>query len=89
MDLAQTPEPSKRVSIEQNKVRQTTHWDMDYLPFEEIDALYARQSASGEQPPSAAPPSEEASKRRLGLVCIVCGLGLLALAVGLARYFGS
>jgi len=30
-----------RVYKESEKVQHTTHWDMDYLPMEEVEALYA------------------------------------------------
>ncbi len=30
-----------KIYEEAAKSRQTTHWDMDYMPAEDIDALYA------------------------------------------------
>jgi hypothetical protein len=36
-----TENGKKRVALEQDKVRQTSHWDLDYLPLKEVDALYA------------------------------------------------
>ena len=37
-----TENGKKRVALEQDKVRQTSHWDLDYLPLKEVDALYDR-----------------------------------------------
>jgi hypothetical protein len=31
-----------RVYKESEKVQHTTHWDMDYLPLKEVDALYEK-----------------------------------------------
>lgn len=36
-------EPKKpRVYKESEKVQHTTHWDMDYLPLKDVEALYGR-----------------------------------------------
>ena len=41
-DAAQGAGPLKKPRIyrEAEKVQHTTHWDMDYLPLEEVEALY-------------------------------------------------
>lgn len=36
------PLKKPRVYKETEKVRHTTHWDLDYLPLEEVEALYAK-----------------------------------------------
>ena len=41
MGALQHKDRKKRVTIERDKVRQTSHWDMDYLPREELEALYS------------------------------------------------
>jgi hypothetical protein len=42
-----------RVYKETEKVQHTTHWDMDYLPLKEVEALYG---SSDSQPASKAAP---------------------------------
>ena len=36
------PLKKPRIHKESEKVKHTTHWDMDYLPQKEVDALYGR-----------------------------------------------
>lgn len=36
------PLKKPRVYKESEKVRHTTHWDIDYLPLKEVEALYAK-----------------------------------------------
>ena len=40
-DKAGMPKKPK-IYKESEKVQHTTHWDMDYLPLKEVDALYGR-----------------------------------------------
>ena len=77
----------KRVRLEQDKVRQTSHWDMDYLPLAEVGALYDRQIARHEEKGSSEHSDKKMTNRSLGLICIAAGLGLLALAVMVALFF--
>ena len=69
----------KRVALEQDKLRQTSHWDLDYLPLKEVDALYDRPETAG----ASESPRKQMTNRSLGLICIAAGLGLLALTVTL------
>jgi len=71
----------KRVALEQDKVRQTSHWDMDYLPLREVDALYARPDGRREKAEATESSGKPMTNRSLGLICIAAGLGLLALTV--------
>jgi len=49
----------KRVSLEESKVRQTTHWDMDYLPRDEVQALYARGASRPAEAFSSVPSPKD------------------------------
>ena len=75
----------KRVSLEETKVRQTTHWDMDYLPRDEVQALYARDTIRPAEAFASDPPPKSLPSRQLGIICIVIGIGLLIVAVAAAR----
>lgn len=75
----------KRVALEETKVRQTTHWDLDYLPRDEVEALYARDASRPVEAPETKPARKPMTPRRLGIICIAAGLGMLALAVAAAR----
>ena len=74
----------KRVTLEQDKVRQTSHWDLDYLPLAEVDALYDRPGGRHEAVGDSESPRRRLTNRTLGLICIAAGLGLLALTVTVA-----
>lgn len=37
-----SPPKKPRVYKESEKLRHTSHWDIDYLPLKEVEALYAR-----------------------------------------------
>ena len=37
-----SPPKKPRVYKESEKVRHTTHWDIDYLPLKDVEALYAK-----------------------------------------------
>jgi hypothetical protein len=51
-----------RVYKESEKVQHTTHWDMDYLPLKEVEALYRRADS---QPASEAVPLTRLKKEKL------------------------
>ena len=38
-----------RLFKEKEKIRQVTHWDLDYLPMHEILELYQRESGPSQQ----------------------------------------
>lgn len=78
-----TENGKKRVALEQDKVRQTSHWDLDYLPLKEVDALYDRPGGRRETAGVSESPRKQMTNRSLGLICIAAGLGLLALTVAL------
>jgi hypothetical protein len=88
MCATREPKSKRRVVLEEGKIRRTTHWDMDYLPLRQVDALYERPSVHPGEPPAESPP-ETTTNRRWGLICILAGLGLLGLAVSLARWWGA
>ena len=76
-----TENGKKRVTLEQDKVRQTSHWDLDYLPLKEVDALYDRPGGRRETDEASESSGKQMANRSLGLICIAAGLGLLALTV--------
>jgi hypothetical protein len=55
---------------EEEKIRQVTHWDLDYLPTKEILDLYQRKSSTEHV--------TDESNRKLSLLLIASGLLLLA-----------
>ena len=79
----------KRVALEETKVRQTTHWDMDYLPRDEVEALYNRDASPPPETHATRSTRTSMSPRKLGIICIAAGFGLLALAVAAARYLSG
>jgi hypothetical protein len=81
-----TENGKKRVALEQDKVRQTSHWDLDYLPLKEVDALYDRPGGRRETAGASESPRKQMSNRLLGIICIAAGLGLLALTVTVALF---
>lgn len=78
----------RRLYTEREKVRHTTHWDMDYLPIEEVERYYF-QHPSQKQGTRDAAPKKTMNQRRLGLVLICIGAGLFAAALTLGRLVGS
>ncbi len=76
----------KRVTLERDKIRQTTHWDMDYLPIRELDAYYQRSKPSTDRPRPTRRHREPLTNRILGFICIGAGVALLILAWVVARY---
>jgi hypothetical protein len=41
-------EKKKRIYFEEIKARHTTHWDLDYLNKDELDALYRKKHQTGD-----------------------------------------
>jgi len=72
-----------RVTKEQEKIRQVTHWDLDYLPKEKILDLYQRETGYRKQKHKTAPATDE-SNRTIPLLLIAIGLLLLAGALCVA-----
>ena len=72
------PVKKPRVYKETAKVRHTTHWDMDYLPLKEVDALYAKADDS---PAPAAKEKARPDSERLGRYFRRLPLWLVLLAV--------
>jgi hypothetical protein len=75
----------KHIALEEAKARQTSHWDMDYLPWEQVEALYEalpprRDIVSAPEHPEPDHP------RKTGFLCMALGTGLLLLALAAARY---
>ena len=73
----------KYVFKENGKIRQVTHWDLDYLPKEEIEALYRQETTPS---PLDLPESSHRPNTQLALVFMGFSLLLLLLSIGLASY---
>jgi len=73
----------KYIYKENGKIRQVTHWDLDYLPKEELEALYRQ-----EKTPSPLDPPDSAHRPNTQLALVFMGIGLLLflLSIGLASY---
>ena len=78
----------QRLYTEREKTRHTTHWDLDYLPIEEVESYYFQPPAK-KRVPADAPPDKKMSQRRLGLVLIGIGIGLFAAALAFGRFLGG
>ena len=77
----------KRLRVEREKIRHTTHWDLDYLPKEVVAEWYRKTSAGTGK---TAPPTEDRRRqRRLGLVLMGAGAALLAGAILLGRFIAG
>lgn len=79
----------KRVAVEETKVRRTTHWDMDYLPRDEVQALYARGTSRPAEASASDPLPKSLPPRQLGIICIAVGIGLLVVAAAAARFLSG
>ena len=71
-----------RIYKDQAKDRHTTHWDMDYLPRKDVEALYAKTEKK--QPRKE--PDVEGDPRRIGWTLIIAGVVLLILTLLLIRF---
>ena len=85
--MAQRP-TKQRLHTEPEKVRHTTHWDLDYLPIEEVEHYYFQHPAKTGRN-GAKPLKKKTAQRRLGLVLIGAGAGLFAAAIALGRLLGG
>jgi len=70
-----------RVFKEKGKIKQVTHWDLDYLPREEIKDLYLQKR---EKKHREAQPEHRSGGKKLALMLIGMGLVLLAGSLYLA-----
>ena len=75
------PIKKRRIYKENQKLRQVTHWDVDYLSREQLDAYY-------QTPPEPRAPERQPSGRNpttpiLPFVLMGAGVALLLLALGL------
>jgi hypothetical protein len=75
-----------RVALELTKVRRTSHWDMDYLPLAEVEALYGESPPPSRDDSGSKHPTLKVSPRQLGIICIALGAGLLAFAAVAVRF---
>lgn len=77
----------KLLYTEREKIRHTTHWDLDYLPIEEVEHYHFKASTSrGKKTPRE---KKDRSQRWLGLVLMAAGVVLFACAILLGRYFSG
>lgn len=72
--------------MEKAKREHTTHWDMDYLPVEEVEALYGLNAKSL---PEAASNDRSIPQARRWLVVSFCAVALVAVVVALIYYLVS
>ena len=68
---------------EDEKIRQVTHWDLDYLPKDEILDLYQRETGHYQQKNKGEHATDETNEK-LPLLLIATGLFLLAGALYVA-----
>ena len=71
-----------RIYKEQAKDRHTTHWDMDYLTWEEVEALYSK----AKEKPGKRAPDAEGDPARIGWTLIIVGVTLLIISLLLIRF---
>lgn len=72
-----------RLIKEDEKIRQVTHWDLDYLPKDEILDLYRRETGHHKQKTSIG-LADEKSYAKVSMLLIALGLLLLAGALCVA-----
>jgi hypothetical protein len=75
----------KLLYTEREKIRHTTHWDLDYLPIEAVEHSYLQAATSRDKKAPREKPVR--SQGWLGLVLMAAGVTLVACAVLLGRYF--
>jgi hypothetical protein len=75
-------EKKTRIYKDQAKDRHTTHWDMDYLPRQEVDALYAQSDRKRHKKE----PDMKEDPGRIGWTLIIAGVTLLLLSLLLIRF---
>ena len=75
----------KRVTYERDKIRQVSHWDLDYLSMEEVETLYARYASTADKTHRPKRPHKPLTSRQLGLICIAIGVTLLLLTAAAVR----
>jgi hypothetical protein len=71
-----------RIYKDQAKDRHTTHWDMDYLTFKEVEALYSKPKKT----PGKREPDVKGDPARIGWILIIMGAALLVLSLILIRF---
>ena len=74
-----------RLIKEEAKIRQVTHWDLDYLPKDEILDLYEREKDHPQQETGIEHAIQESDKK-LSLLLIATGLLLLAVVLCVASF---
>jgi len=72
-----------RLVKEEEKLQQVTHWDLDYLPRDEILDLYQRRTGY-RQPINKTARAIDESNKTLPLLLIAAGMLLLAGALCVA-----
>jgi len=72
-----------RVIKEKEKLNQVTHWDLDYLPKDEVQELYEHKTGHADQTGAVRQTSGE-SKQKASLLLIAIGVLLLAVSLYVA-----
>jgi hypothetical protein len=72
-----------RIYTEKAKREHTTHWDMDYLPVEEVEALYG---LNAKPLPDATSNDQSIPSAARWLVVSLIAVALVAIVVALIRY---
>jgi len=70
-----------RVFKEKDKIERVTHWDLDYLPRQQISDLYAQKREKNHRETQ---PEHQSGGKKLALMLIGIGFALLAGSLFLA-----
>lgn len=79
---------NKRVYYEPEKVRATSHWDLDYMPLKEVEAHFAQLSEQNEADSKTKSKDLKLSGFWLGLILMAIGIALIVIVVLVGRYSG-
>jgi hypothetical protein len=78
----------KRVHYEPDKVRATSHWDLDYMPLKDVEAHFAQLSQQNDAHPKTNSKFLKPSSLWLGLILMATGIALIVAVVLLGRHSG-
>ncbi len=77
----------ERVRLEREKLRSTSHWDLDYLPWQDVEDYFSEHAHQANNTISPDRKPKGMISHNLGLVCLIAGLVLLVLAVLAGQIF--